>query len=75
MTALRLERKGAALSWADAFGNAPAILTGMGPVDRPPTGAAKVFASLCAPFSGVLFPPFSHRFKHRLHLDLGGRAL
>jgi len=71
------------LGWVDAFLNASMILTGMGPVDKLETDAAKIFASLYAVFSGVsfltfcgvLFTPFYHRFMHRFHLDLGDRNL
>ncbi len=52
------------------------ILTGMGPVDRMATPAAKLFASFYALFSGVAFltsvgvllAPVFHRFIHRFHL-------
>ncbi|HXU47324.1 MAG TPA: hypothetical protein VN783_17490 [Thermoanaerobaculia bacterium] len=64
------------LSWLDALLNAAMILTGMGPVDRPETAAAKVFASFYALFSGVAFvtsagigfAPVAHRLLHRFHL-------
>jgi hypothetical protein len=67
----------AGLSWLDAFLNASMILTGMGPVDRLDSAAAKLFASAYALFSGVafltmaavLFAPLVHRMLHRLHLD------
>ena len=73
----------AGLGWVDAFLNASMILTGMGPVDRLETDAAKIFASFYAVFSGVsfltfcgvLFTPFYHRFLHRFHLDLGDKNL
>lgn len=66
------------LKWVDAFLNASMILTGMGPVDRMETDAAKVFSALYAIFSGVafltfagvLFAPVYHRFLHKFHLDL-----
>ena len=53
------------------------ILGGMGPVDPLHTTAAKVFASLYALFSGLVFigvaslvvAPFAHRILHSLHLD------
>jgi hypothetical protein len=65
------------LPWIDALLNAAMILTGMGPVDRLPTDAAKVFASLYALFSGLVFittigvviAPIFHRVLHRFHLD------
>ena len=65
------------LSWIDALLNASMILTGMGPVNRLDTDAAKLFASFYALFSGVafltfvgvLFAPVYHRFLHRFHLS------
>ena len=67
----------ARLGWIDAFLNASMILTGMGPVDAMPTPAAKLFASLYALYSGIVFiattgillAPFVHRMLHRLHAD------
>ena len=67
----------AGLAWLDAFLNASMILTGMGPVDRLDSAAAKLFASAYALFSGVafltmaavLFAPLVHRMLHSLHLD------
>lgn len=67
----------ARLPWIDAFLNASMILTGMGPVSPLPNDAAKVFASLYALFSGVVFlvacglliSPLVHRFLHRFHLE------
>lgn len=64
------------LSWIDALLNASMILTGMGPVDRMNTDAGKLFASLYALFSGVVFlgatavllSPVYHRILHRFHL-------
>lgn len=66
--------------WVDAFLNASMILTGMGPVDRLETDAAKIFASCYAIYSGVsfltfcgvLFTPFYHRFLHQFHLEMRG---
>ena len=65
------------LDWLDALLNASMILTGMGPVDRMETRAAKLFASAYALFSGVAFltiigvliAPVVHRFIHRFHLE------
>jgi hypothetical protein len=67
----------ASLSWIDAFYNACMILTGMGPVSVMESGAAKIFSSVYALFSGiaflstvaVLFAPLAHRFLHLLHID------
>lgn len=67
----------AGLNWLDSFYNASMILTGMGPVTELTTPTAKVFASLYALFSGVIFlsvvavffAPFAHRLMHLLHVD------
>lgn len=67
------------LSWVDALLNASMILTGMGPVSPMETNAAKIFASVYALFSGVIFlsatavvlSPIFHRIMHRFHLDEG----
>jgi hypothetical protein len=67
----------AGLDWVDAFLNASMILTGMGPVDSMTTDPAKLFASVYALYSGivflaavgVLFMPFFHRILHKLHVD------
>lgn len=67
----------ARLSWVDSLLNASMILAGMGPVDRLETSGAKVFASVYALFSGLLFigvmgvllAPFLHRVFHILHLE------
>jgi hypothetical protein len=64
------------LAWIDALLNASMILGGMGPVDPLRSDAAKVFASIYALFSGVVFissigvfvAPIVHRFLHRFHL-------
>ena len=53
------------------------ILGGMGPVDPIVSHVGKVFASVYALFSGLLFigaatlllTPFVHRVMHKLHLD------
>ncbi len=65
------------MSWLDALLNASMILGGMGPVTQLQTVAGKLFASLYALFSGVVFlmvagiimAPLAHRLLHRLHLD------
>lgn len=65
------------LPWIDAFENASMILTGMGPVDSMDDDAAKIFASLYALYSGIVFlvsvgvlaAPFLHRIMHRLHVE------
>jgi hypothetical protein len=65
------------LGWTDSLLNASMILGGMGPVDPLKTNGAKVFASLYALFSGLVFigvlglllAPFIHRVMHKLHMD------
>ena len=65
------------LPWIDALLNASMILGGMGPVDLINSSAGKLFASVYALFSGLLFigvaslliAPFVHRVMHRMHLD------
>jgi hypothetical protein len=67
----------AGLNWTDSFYNASMILTGMGPVDKLETDAAKLFASLYALFSGVIFlstvaiffSPIAHRLMHLLKIE------
>lgn len=65
------------LGWIDAVLNSSMILGGMGPVDPIKTTAGKIFASVYALFSGivflvivgVLFAPLFHRFLHKFHLE------
>jgi hypothetical protein len=65
------------MDWLDSLLNASMILGGMGPVDPLKSGAAKVFASCYALFSGLVFigllgvllAPFIHRVMHKLHMD------
>lgn len=65
------------MSWLDALLNAAMILGGMGPVNTLSTVGGKVFASLYALYSGVvflvvagiLFAPFFHRILHHFHLE------
>ena len=65
------------LSWTDSLLNASMLLGGMGPVDAPRTEAGKLFASLYALYSGIVFlvtagvvmAPVLHRFLHRFHLE------
>lgn len=64
------------LSWLDALLNASMILGGMGPVAPIVTTGGKIFASIYAIFSGVIFlvvagvmmAPAAHRILHRLHM-------
>lgn len=65
------------MDWVDALLNASMILGGMGPIGTLSSVPGKVFASLYALFSGVIFlviagiliAPLAHRMLHRLHLD------
>lgn len=68
------------MNFFDAFLNASMILSGMGPMIDPAihlSNGAKMFASLYALFSGVVFitsiglviSPIAHRFLHKMHLD------
>ena len=67
----------AKLDWVDAFLNASMILTGMGPVGTLTSTGAKIFASLFALFSGLVFisavtiivAPVLHRLLHKFHVD------
>lgn len=70
----------ARFTWVDSLLNASMILGGMGPVGELPSDAAKVFASIYALFSGLVFigvlgtllAPFVHRLMHRFHIDEAG---
>jgi hypothetical protein len=67
----------ARLDWIDALLNASMILTGMGPVNVLATDEAKLFASLYALYSGIVFlaaagvflAPVLHRVMHKLHVE------
>lgn len=67
----------ARLPWVDSVLNASMILTGMGPVDRMDTAAAKLFASAYALFSTLMFigatslllSQVFHIVLHRFHLE------
>jgi hypothetical protein len=67
--------------WIDSLLNASMILSGEGPVDRLPTRAAKIFASVYALFGGLVFmvtmglilTPLVHRLLHRLHIEEDSR--
>ena len=67
----------AGLAWIDALLNASMILGGMGPVDPIATHEGKLFASVYALFSGLIFigaaslalAPFVHRVMHTIHLE------
>ena len=70
----------AQFTWIDSLLNASMILGGMGPVGELHTDGAKVFASVYALFSGLVFigvlatllAPFVHRLMHRFHIDEAG---
>jgi hypothetical protein len=61
----------------DSFLEASMILGGMGPVNSLATAGAKIFASLYALFSGLVFiaimgivlAPVTHRMLHKFHID------
>lgn len=63
-------------SWLDAFHNASMLLSGMGPIINCYSPVGKIFSSLYALFSGVVFitnvglilAPAAHRLLHKLHL-------
>ena len=65
------------MSWMDALHNAAMILSGMGLVDKVSSDGGKLFSSVYALFSGVVFitnigvilAPALHRIYHRMHLD------
>ena len=61
----------------DSLLEASIILGGMGPVRELPNDASKIFASIYALFSGVIFialmgiilSPIAHRVMHKFHID------
>ena len=65
------------MSWIDALHNASMILSGMGLVDKVGSESGKIFSSVYALFSGVVFitnigvilAPALHRIYHRMHLE------
>jgi hypothetical protein len=67
----------AGLGWIDSLLEASMILGGMGPVHELHDDASKVFASIYALFSGVVFialmgimlSPVAHRIMHKFHVD------
>ena len=67
----------AGFSWIDALLNASMILAGMGEIDPLMNVGGKIFASLYALFSGlvfiavmgIVFSPLVHRMLHKFHLD------
>jgi hypothetical protein len=67
----------AGFTWIDSFLNASMLLGGMGPVGDLPNDRAKLFASLFALYSGLVFlvvaglmlAPVFHRVLHRFHWE------
>ncbi|HKP38734.1 MAG TPA: hypothetical protein VJT71_17895 [Pyrinomonadaceae bacterium] len=67
----------AGLGWIDSLLEASMILGGMGPVRELHTDSAKIFASIYALFSGIIFialmgimlAPVAHRLMHKFHVD------
>lgn len=67
----------AGFGWIDSLLEASMILGGMGPVNPLTNDASKIFASLYALFSGLMFigimgvvlSPIAHRFLHKFHVD------
>ena len=65
------------LGWIDSLLEASMILGGMGPVHELRDDASKVFASIYALFSGLIFiavmgivlSPVAHRVMHKFHID------
>ena len=65
------------LDWVDSLLEASMILGGMGPVSTLTGDGVKIFASLYALFSGLVFvgvmgivlAPVVHRFLHKFHVD------
>lgn len=69
------------MTWIDATLNSAMILGGMGPVNSLHTDAGKLFASVYALFSGMVFlvsvgvmiAPFFHRIIHHFHLEVASQ--
>ena len=67
----------AGFNFVDSLLEASMILGGMGPVRELPNDTAKMFASMYALFSGVIFialmgiilSPVAHRVLHKFHVD------
>lgn len=67
----------AGFDWVDSLLNASMILGGMGEIDTLTNTGGKIFASLYALFSGlvfiavmgIVFSPLVHRMLHKFHLD------
>jgi len=69
----------AGFEWIDSLLEASMILGGMGPVKELHDNATKIFASMYALFSGLIFiavmgivlSPVAHRVMHKFHVDDG----
>jgi hypothetical protein len=67
----------AGFNWVDSLLEASMILGGMGPIKELPNDTAKIFASIYALFSGLIFigvmgivlGPVVHRIMHKFHVD------
>jgi hypothetical protein len=67
----------AGFNFVDSLLEASMILGGMGPVRELPNDASRIFASIYALFSGVIFialmgiilSPVAHRVMHKFHID------
>ena len=67
----------AGFDWVQSLLEASMILGGMGPVKELPNDGAKIFASVYALFSGLIFiaimglvlAPVVHRILHKFHVD------
>ena len=65
------------LDWVDSLLEASMILGGMGPVNQLTGDGVKIFASMYALFSGLIFiavlglvlSPVAHRVLHKFHVD------
>ena len=70
----------AGFDWVDSLLEASMILGGMGPINPLTTTGAKLFASIYALFSGVIFialmglllTPVVHRLMHKFHVKDSG---
>ena len=68
------------LDWVDSLLEASMILGGMGPVNQLTGDGVKIFASMYALFSGLIFiavlglvlSPVAHRVLHKFHVDEAG---
>lgn len=67
----------AGFGWVDSLLEASMLLGGMGPVNPLPNDEAKIFASVYALFSGLVFivimgvvlSPLAHRVMHKFHIE------